>query len=134
MGFMLMDTGLMAMLRKLKLTQTATDVLSVMVEFQEPGGAVLRTQPEIAAELGIHRTQVSRAMSLLVGRGLVLRNNNGKGRSYALNPAIAGYESADAQAREMTRQLAAGGPPPILVPDYQQTPPKEGRGNLTSVA
>ncbi|MFC9607998.1 MarR family transcriptional regulator [Streptomyces niveus] len=128
---MLMDTGLLAMLRRLKLTPTATDVLSVMVEKQEPGGHVIMTQPEMAKELDIHPSRVSRAMALLVDRGLVIRPNNGRGRSYALNPTVAGYESESHLADEMTKQLALGGPPPIMVPKYQQPPPKPGQGHLS---
>lgn len=131
---MFMDTGLVSTLRKLKLTETAKDVLSVMCERQEPGGAVLMTQPQIACELGIHKSQVSRAMAQLVERGLVQRPNNGRGRSYSLNPAIAGYESEEDMARAMTEAISAGGPPPILIPDYQHTPPKPGRAQLSSVA
>ncbi|WP_406459591.1 MarR family transcriptional regulator [Streptomyces sp. NBC_00876] len=61
-----------------------------LVEEQEPGGAVNLTQPEMAAKLGIHPSRVSRAMRVLVERGVVIRPNNGKGRSHSLNPAIAG--------------------------------------------
>lgn len=128
---MLMDTGLLAAMRRLKLTPTAQYVLSVMVEEQEPGGAVLMTQPEIAAVLGIDRTRVSRAIAQLVDRGIVIRPNNGRGRSYSLNPTVAGYESEEDMADEMTKVLASGGPPPIRVPRYQQEPPKPGRGHLS---
>jgi predicted transcriptional regulator len=130
---MLMDTGLMVLLRRLRLTPTAIEVLSVMVEKQEPGGAVLMTQTEIASELGVDRTRVSRAMRLLVERGVVVRPN-GVGRRYSLNPTVAGYDSEHDMEKEMTRQLAAGGPPPIMVPKYQQAPPKAGHGHLSSVA
>ena len=54
-------------------------------------------------------------------------------RSYSLNPAVAGYESEEDFVREMTRQLAVGGPPPILVPEYQTAPPRRGT-QLHSVA
>ncbi|MGW9120242.1 MarR family transcriptional regulator [Streptomyces sp. NPDC055663] len=116
----------MATLRKLELTPSAIDVFSLMVEEQEPGGAVHLTQPEMADLLGVHPSRVSRAMGLLVNRGLVVRPNGGKGRSYALNPTVAGYETEEDFVREMRRQLAVGGPPPILVPEYQKAPPRRG--------
>ncbi|MER5482616.1 helix-turn-helix domain-containing protein [Streptomyces sp. NPDC002812] len=128
-----MDTTLMSIIPQLGLTPTAIYVLSVMTKNQEPGGAVMLTQPEIAAELDIDRTQVSRAMGVLTDRGLVVRSNNGKGRSYALNPVIAGYETEADFAQEMQRQLQIGGPPPILLPEYQKAPPRR-RGNLHAVA
>lgn len=130
---MFMDTTLMSTLRKLDLTPSAIHVLSLMVDEQEAGGAVHLTQPEMAKLLGVHPSRVSRAMRLLVDRGLVVRPNNGKGRSYSLNPAVAGYESEEDFVREMTRQLAVGGPPPILVPEYQTAPPRRGT-QLHSVA
>jgi predicted transcriptional regulator len=131
---MLMETGLLAMLRRLRLTPTALDVLSLMAEHQEPGGAVHMTQNQMAISLGIDRSRVSRAMGLLVERGVVVRSNGGRGRSYALNPAVAGYESEADMVTEMTRRIATDDLPPIMVPQYQQDPPKPGHGHLTSVA
>ncbi|WP_185923815.1 helix-turn-helix domain-containing protein, partial [Streptomyces sp. WAC05374] len=123
-------TGLIGMLHKLELTPTAINVLSVMFERSEPGGVVDMNQADIDAVLGVGQASMSRAMSLLVDRGLVLRSGNGRGHRYALNPAIAGYSSEAEMQKEMTQQLATGGPPPILVPEYQKRPPKAGSGGL----
>ncbi|MEU5388708.1 MULTISPECIES: MarR family transcriptional regulator [Kitasatospora] len=125
---MLMVTDLFGLLRRLELTPTATNVLSVMVERQDPGGAVPITQQDIAEELQILPSVVSRGMTLLVERGLVLR----KGYRYRLHPAIAGYNSELEMQAAMAR-AAREGVPPILIPDYQTTPPKAGRSRLRAV-
>lgn len=127
-------TGLLGMLYQLQLTPTAIDVLSVMVERQEPGGSVGMKQSEIDEILGVGQASMSRAMALLVDRGLVLRSGNGRGHRYALNPAVAGYESQAELEKSMTAQLAVGGPPPIMVPGYAKRPPKPGKGGLHAVA
>ncbi|MDT0488159.1 helix-turn-helix domain-containing protein [Streptomyces doebereineriae] len=127
-------TGLFGMLYQLQLTPTAIDVLSVMVKHQDAGGNVGMKQAEIDEILGVGQASMSRAMALLVDRGIVLRSGGGRGHRYALNPAIAGYESQHDLQKEMDRQLALGGPPPIMVPGYAKRPPKPGKGGLQSVA
>ncbi|MBD3011351.1 hypothetical protein IEJ02_46930 [Streptomyces sp. 5-10] len=47
---------------------------------------------------------------------------------------MAGYESQHELEKEMTQQLAVGGPPPIKVPRYAKRPPKPGKGGLHTVA
>ncbi|MFE5514014.1 hypothetical protein ACFQ9J_26130 [Streptomyces sp. NPDC056529] len=128
-------TALLGLLYRLQLTPTAIDVLSVMFERAEAGGDVPLKQSEIDEVLGVGQASMSRAMALLVDRGLVLRSGNGRGHRYALNPAIAGYESEDEMKQEMTNLLALGGPPSITVPEYNRRPPKQGgRGGLHAVA
>jgi predicted transcriptional regulator len=127
-------TGLLGALYQLQLTPTAIDVLSVMVKHQQPGGAVEMKQSEIDAILGVGQASMSRAMALLVDRGIVLRSGGGRGHRYALNPAVAGYESQGDLQDEMSKQLALGGPAPILVPDYAKRPPKNGKSGLHAVA
>ncbi|WP_344629868.1 winged helix-turn-helix domain-containing protein [Streptomyces glaucosporus] len=129
-----MATDLLAMLHRLELTPTAINVLSVMVAQQQPGGAVPLRQAEIADLLNVDQAVVSRAMALLVRRGIVQRSGAGRGHRYALNPAIAGYESEHEMSTELTKVLAAGGPPPIQVPQYRRRPPRAGKGRLQSVA
>ena len=82
-------------------------------------------QAEIAAKLGILPSVVSRAMGLLVERGLVLR----RGNRYALNPAIAGY-SSETELRDELGKAVQQGLPPIHVPEYASRPPKTGKGGL----
>ncbi|MFJ4980351.1 hypothetical protein ACIP6X_34395 [Streptomyces coeruleorubidus] len=127
-------TGLLGMLHQLQLTPTAIDVLSVMVKHQDPGGNVGMKQSEIDEILGVGQASMSRAMALLVERGIVLRSGGGRGHRYALNPAVAGYESQTELEKAMTEQLAVGGPPPIKVPGYDKRPPKPGKGGLHAVA
>lgn len=128
-------TGLLGMLYQLQLTPTAIDVLSVMVNRQEPGGSVSMKQSEIDAILGVGQASMSRAMALLVERGIVLRSgSNGRGHRYALNPAVSGYDSQADFERAMTQELALGGPPPIMVPGYTRRPPKPGKGGVSAVA
>ncbi|KUN57260.1 hypothetical protein AQJ46_48140 [Streptomyces canus] len=127
-------TGLFGMLYQLQLTPTAIDVLSVMVKHQDAGGNVGMKQAEIDEILGVGQASMSRAMALLVERGIVLRSGGGRGHRYALNPAVAGYESQTELEKSMTAQLAVGGPPPIKVPGYDKRPPKCGKGGLRSVA
>ncbi|MER6076034.1 hypothetical protein ABT187_46310 [Streptomyces sp. NPDC001817] len=127
-------TGLLGMLYQLQLTPTAIDVLSVMVQRQQAGGSLDMKQSEIDEILGVGQASMSRAMALLVDRGIVLRSGNGRGHRYALNPAVAGYESQTDLEKSMTEQLAVGGPPPIRVPGYAKRPPKPGKGGLHAVA
>ncbi|MFJ3906116.1 hypothetical protein [Streptomyces sp. NPDC090025] len=127
-------TALLGLLHRLQLTPTAIDVLSVMFAHSEAGGDVNMKQSEIDEVLGVGQSSMSRAMALLVDRGLVLRSGNGRGHRYALNPAIAGYASEDQMKQEMSNQLAVGGPPPIVVPEYSRRPPKRPSGGLHAVA
>ncbi|MFJ4806933.1 hypothetical protein [Streptomyces murinus] len=127
-------TGLLGMLYQLQLTPTAIDVLSVMVQRQQAGGALDMKQSEIDEILSVGQASMSRAMALLVDRGIVLRSGNGRGHRYALNPAVAGYESQIELEKAMTEQLAVGGPPAIRVPGYAKRPPKPGKGGLHAVA
>lgn len=121
-------TGLLSMLHQLELTPTAINVLSVMFKNSETGGAVDMQQREIDAVLGVGQASMSRAMALLVERGLVLRSGKGRGHRYALNPAIAGYTSEGEMKHELGTLQATGGLQPILVPDYTRKPPKPGTG------
>ncbi|MFE9426997.1 MarR family transcriptional regulator [Kitasatospora sp. NPDC006697] len=125
---MLMVTDLLGLLHRLELTPTATNVLSVMVDQQSPGGVVPLTQQEIADELKILPSVVSRGMALLVERGLVLR----KGYRYRLHPVLAGYTS-EAELQAAMARAASEGVPPILLPEYQTAPPKPGRSRLRVV-
>ncbi|MEU0438124.1 helix-turn-helix domain-containing protein [Streptomyces sp. NPDC006290] len=127
-------TDLLGMLHQLRLTPTAIDVLSVMAKYQDTGGEVGMKQAEIDEILGVGQASMSRAMGLLVERGIVIRSGGGRGHRYALNPAVAGYESQTELEKSMTQQLAVGGPPPIKVPGYTKRPPKPGKGGLHAVA
>ena len=91
-------------------------------------------QSEIDEVLGVGPSSMSRAMALLVDRGLVLRSGNSRGHRYALNPAIAGCRSEDEMKQEMSTLLAAGGPPSIVVPEYTRRPPRTSGGGLHAVA
>jgi hypothetical protein len=72
-------------------------------------------------------------MALLVERGIVLRSGGGRGHRYALNPAVAGYESQPEPEKAMTDQPVIGGPRPIKVPGYAKRPPKPGKGGLHAI-
>ncbi|MFE3606240.1 hypothetical protein [Streptomyces goshikiensis] len=122
------------MLHQLDLTPTAINVLSVMVKHSEAGGAVHLKQSEIDEILGVGQAPMSRAMALLVSRGLVLRSGDGRGHRYALNPAIAGYDSEQQMKEEFSALAASGTLPPIAVPNYVRKPPKPGTGGLHAVA
>lgn len=102
---------------------------SVMVKHQDAGGNVGMKQAEIDEILGVGQASMSRAMAgPLVERGIVLRSGGGRGHCYALNPAVAGYESQTELEKSMTAQLAIGGPPPIKVPGYAKRPQaRQGR-------
>ncbi|MFD3330944.1 helix-turn-helix domain-containing protein [Streptomyces sp. NPDC058701] len=128
-------TGLLGMLHQLELTPTAIKVLSVMFRHSESGGVVHMKQAEIDEVLGVGQASMSRAMALLVERGLVLRSNGGRGHRYALHPAVAGYSGEGEMKRELAELQAAGTLPPINVPDYTRRPPRPGSGrNLHAVA
>lgn len=128
-------TALLGMLHQLQLTPTAIDVLSVMVKKQESGGDVEMKQAQIDEILGVGPSSMSRAMALLVERGIVIRSGDrGRGHRYALNPTVAGYASQHEFEAAMTEQLAVGGPPSLHVPGYNKRPPKPGKGGLEAVA
>ncbi|MFJ9551743.1 Fic family protein [Streptomyces erythrochromogenes] len=127
-------TGLLGMLHQLDLTPTAINVLSVMFRNSESGGSLDMKQAEIDEVLGVGQASMSRAMGLLVDRGLVLRSGGGRGHRYSLHPAIAGYTNEGEMKRELAEQQALGSLPPIHVPDYNRKPPKPGSGRLHAVA
>ncbi|MEU8789763.1 helix-turn-helix domain-containing protein [Streptomyces sp. NPDC048643] len=121
-------TGLFGMLHQLQLTPTAIDVLSVMVGHQDASGNVSMKQSEIDEILGVGQASMSRAMALLVERGIVIRSGGGRGHRYALNPAVAGYESQTELEKSMTQQLAVGGPPAHQGPRLRQAPAQTRQG------
>jgi DNA-binding transcriptional MocR family regulator len=120
------NTDVLKVLPKLRLTQTAYDLLFTMSDMQETGGIVRASQRELAARIGASRNALQRAMGLLVDRGLVMEPQ--KYRTYELHPFIADYadEAAlhTAFADALTR-INAGELLDIAPPEYDVQPPKK---------
>ncbi|WP_064457879.1 hypothetical protein [Streptomyces hygroscopicus] len=83
------------MLYRLDLTKAAMELLSALIERQEPGGEVNASQAELGARVGLSRNSTNTAMGLLESRNLVLRPKDRKYRTYYLHPYIASYASQE---------------------------------------
>ncbi|MFB6700281.1 hypothetical protein [Streptomyces rubiginosohelvolus] len=77
-----------------RMPPTAYALFLWLVSMQSPGGEYRRTQGELADELALERTQISKAQQHLVAARLVI--SVGRGR-YQLNPMVSGYTSVDQQ-------------------------------------
>ncbi|MGT2532895.1 hypothetical protein ACU4GG_41900 [Streptomyces nojiriensis] len=124
------------MLHKLELSRGAQGLLSVLIELQEPGGAVRMSQQELAARAGLGKNAASTAMASLVDRHLVLRPENSY-RIYVLHPYIAGYETLEdlaAAVQEAARQIQNGTLGEPSAPRYATAPPKRQHRELRAVS
>ncbi|WP_445282583.1 hypothetical protein [Streptomyces sp. DSM 118148] len=69
------------MLYRLDLIKAAMELLSALIERQEPGGEVNASQAELGARVGLSRNSANTAMALLESRNLVLRPKDRKYRT-----------------------------------------------------
>ncbi|MEK8141927.1 hypothetical protein NKH18_02480 [Streptomyces sp. M10(2022)] len=114
------------MLYRLDLTKAATDLLSVLIERQEPGGEVNASQAELGARVGLSRNSANTAMALLESRNLVLRPEDRKYRTYYLHPYIASYatqEELEETIQDAAERIEAGELPEITAPCTRQARP-----------
>ncbi|MEU8976339.1 MarR family transcriptional regulator [Streptomyces monashensis] len=128
------------MLYRLDLTKAATDLLSVLIERQEPGGEVNASQAQLAARVGLSRNSANTAMALLESRNLVLRPTDSEGRrryrAYYLHPYIASYatqEELEEAIQDAAERIAEGELPEITAPLYETAPPKRQPQGLKPV-
>ncbi|WP_432199108.1 hypothetical protein [Streptomyces sp. bgisy027] len=124
------------MLYRLDLTKAATDLLSALIERQEPGGEVNASQAELGARVGLSRNSANTAMALLESRNLVLRPKDRKYRTYYLHPYIASYasqEELEEAIEDASERIATGELPEISVPVYQTAPPKRQSQSLKAI-
>ncbi|MFI6658194.1 hypothetical protein ACIBL8_22025 [Streptomyces sp. NPDC050523] len=124
------------MLYRLDLTKAAMDLLSVLIERQEPGGEVNASQAELGARVGLSRNSANTAMTLLESRNLVLRPVDRKYRTYYLHPYIASYETQeelDDAIQDAAERIAEGELPEITAPLYETAPPKRQPHGLKPV-
>jgi DNA-binding IclR family transcriptional regulator len=124
------------MLYRLDLTKAATDLLSVLIERQEPGGEVNASQAELGARVGLSRNSANTAMALLESRNLVLRPVDRKYRTYYLHPYIASYasqEELEDAIQDAAERIAEGELPEITAPLYETAPPKRQPQGLKPV-
>lgn len=77
-----------------RMPPTAYALFLWLVGMQSPGGEYRRTQGELAEELGLERTQISKAQQHLLAARLLVDVRRGR---YQLNPMVSGYSSADQQ-------------------------------------
>ncbi|MER6639126.1 hypothetical protein [Streptomyces microflavus] len=118
------------------LTKAAMDLLSVLIERQEPGGEVNASQAELGARVGLSRNSANTAMSLLESRNLVLRPEDRKYRTYYLHPHIASYasqEELEDALEEVAERIEVGELPEITVPLHETAPPKRQSQPLRAV-
>ncbi|MFF5130967.1 hypothetical protein ACFY41_29095 [Streptomyces syringium] len=123
------------MLYRLDLTKAATDLLSVLIERQAPGGEVNASQAELGARVGLSRNSANTAMALLESRHLV-QKPQGKYRTYYLHPYIASYasqEELEEAIEDAAERIEAGELPDITVPLYETAPPKRQSQPLRAV-
>ncbi|GAA2522846.1 hypothetical protein [Streptomyces longisporus] len=124
------------MLYRLDLTKAAMDLLSVLIERQEPGGEVNASQAELGARVGLSRNSANTAMALLESRHLVLRPVDRKYRTYYLHPYIASYatqEELEDAIEDAAVRIAEGELPDITAPLYETAPPKRQPQGLKPV-
>ncbi|MFJ2008032.1 hypothetical protein [Streptomyces chartreusis] len=124
------------MLYRLDLTKAAMDLLSVLIERQEPGGEVNASQAELGARVGLSRNSANTAMALLESRNLVLRPVDRKYRTYYLHPYIASYasqEELEDAIEDAAVRIAEGELPDITAPLYETAPPKRQPQGLKPV-
>jgi predicted transcriptional regulator len=124
------------MLYRLDLTKAAQDLLSALVERQEPGGEVNASQAELGARVGLSRNSANTAMALLESRNLVLRPEDRKYRTYYLHPYIASYSSQrelEDALQDAAERISAGELPDITAPLYETAPPKRQPQALRAV-
>jgi len=87
---MIMRTEVWGTIRSLGLSQTAHNLLDLLIDVQEPGGRIVESQTELAKSLEIHPNVCSRAMRQLTAANVVLRPSRVR---YELHPLMAGYNS-----------------------------------------
>ncbi|MEU2086632.1 hypothetical protein ABZ569_32770 [Streptomyces albus] len=125
------------MLYRLDLTKAAQDLLSALIECQEPGGEVNASQAELGARVGLSRNSANTAMALLESRGLVLRpEGRRKYRTYYLHPYIASYaspEELEEAIQDAAERIEDGELPEITAPMYETPPPKRSTTPLRAV-
>jgi DNA-binding IclR family transcriptional regulator len=124
------------MLYRLDLTKAALELLSALIERQEPGGEVNASQAELAARVGLSRNSANTAMGLLESRNLVLRPKDRKYRTYYLHPYIASYasqEELEDAIEDAAERIAAEELPEIAAPRYETAPPKRHNPPLRAV-
>ncbi|WP_127355321.1 hypothetical protein [Actinacidiphila soli] len=124
------------MLHQLDLTKGAQDLLSALVDLQEPGGTVQASQSQLAARVGLSKNAASTAMALLVDRHLVLRPARSY-RTYTLHPYIAGYqtvEDLEAAIQDAAERIAAGELNEPSAYRYDTPPPKRQHRDLKAVS
>ncbi|GAB7036087.1 hypothetical protein AB0G35_24395 [Streptomyces sp. NPDC021749] len=124
------------MLHRLDLTKAAQDLLSAMIDRQEPGGEVNASQAALGAGVGLSRNGAHTAMALLESRNLVLRPENRKYRTYYLHPYIASYatqEELEEAIQDAAERIADGELPDITAPLYETAPPKRQPQPLRAV-
>lgn len=130
-------SGVLGMIPWLGLTPSAVAVLGIMSELQVAGGRVNFTQYEMARQLGVPGSAVSRGMKVLVDRHLVIRGGGGRGNSYRLHPFVAKYSSQEEMEREIRAaagEVRAGHLPDITAPLYRRRPPRHTTDGPTLVA
>lgn len=87
--FMMFDGEAAAAFRRLISTsQVAANTFVVLAENMDRLGAVLIANTTLAAMLGIHPVQVSRALSVLREMGLIFTLKTGGGNLHGINPEI----------------------------------------------
>ncbi|MFF4648613.1 MarR family transcriptional regulator [Streptomyces sp. NPDC001380] len=128
--------GVLGLIPRLGLTPSAVAVLGIMSDLQAPGGRVHRTQYEMARELGVPESAVSRGMKVLVDRHLVIRGGDGRGNSYRLHPFVAKYasqEEMESALRAAAGEVRAGRLPDISAPPHRRRQARPGGTDLVAV-
>lgn|GEM_PF-2950974 len=121
-GYYLMSRELSARLPMLGLNATQYDLLHLMMGIQERGGIVTQTQAKLAEALGIHRTEIVKAMRLLLELGLIWQEKRGV---YRINPRCAFYGRSGEQIEAV--QAIPEHVPDLNLPDYTARPPRRRR-------
>ena len=88
-GYCLMGLLNITKLRKIKMSGTGKDLALLIVEEASYSGVCDKTYSQLADELGVHRSQVTRLVAILEQHGIVYRLGGRKSTALLVNPSFA---------------------------------------------
>jgi hypothetical protein len=88
-GYCLMGLLNITKLRKIKMSGTGKDLALLVVEEASYSGVCDKTYSQLAGELGVHRSQITRLVTILEKNGIIYRLGGRKSTALLVNPSFA---------------------------------------------
>jgi DNA-binding transcriptional ArsR family regulator len=104
-GYCLMGLLNITKLRKIKMSGTGKDLALLVVEEASYSGVCDKTYSQLAEELGVHKSQVTRLVSVLERNGIVYRMGGRKSTALLVNPSFA-FRGTPAEHQTALRRWA----------------------------